>query len=190
MRQHEKFHARARDIAMQAIYNNSIMTRDEQQPIVCYMSRELRKERVRYFSQDFAPVIEDVLDTWAAKHSHVIEFKRLAFDDSISFSEQIEKTSSCSILFGTHGAGFGHMIWMQSGASVIEIGSASGCELYYRSMASWYGHDYICFSDLDGHGVKLDEGEVYQSLNMSLFLEVLNNAVKEKMKVSKLVNSQ
>jgi hypothetical protein len=188
MRQHEEFHAEAREIAMQMISNssngenNNMIRKERQQPEVCYMSRQLRKERVRYFSQEFEPIIEDVLDTWAAKHSATIKFKRLSFDDSIPFSEQIEKTSSCSILFGTHGAGLGHMLWMRSGASVIEIGGKFGCELYYRAMTSWYGHDYICFSDLDGHGVKLDGGEVYQSLNMSLLLEVLENAVQEKVR--------
>ncbi|KAL3805424.1 hypothetical protein ACHAWO_006228 [Cyclotella atomus] len=162
--------------------NNNMIRKERQQPEVCYMSRQLRKERVRYFSQEFEPIIEDVLDTWAVKHSATIKFKRLSFDDSIPFSEQIEKTSSCSILFGTHGAGLGHMLWMRSGASVIEIGGKFGCELYYRAMTSWYDHDYICFSDLDGHGVKLDGGEVYQSLNMSLLLEVLENAVQEKVR--------
>ena len=65
---------------------------------------------------------------------------------------------------------------------MIEIGGTVGCELYYRAMASWYGHHYTCFSDLVGHGVKLDEREVYQSLNMTLLLDVLDDAIKSKLK--------
>lgn len=184
MQRHEHFHTEAREIAIQVISNTSdagsIMASKPEPQVICYMSRRLRDERVRYFSEEFAPIIEDVLDIWAAKHN--VDFKRLVFDDKVPFSEQIEQTASCSILFGTHGAGFGHLIWMQSGARVIEIGGTVGCELYYRAMASWYGHHYTCFSDLVGHGVKLDEREVYQSLNMTLLLDVLDDAIKSKLK--------
>ena len=109
---------------------------------------------------------------------HSIDFKRLEFDrDNVPFSKQINETVHCNVLFGPHGAGFGHLIWMESGVRVIEIGGETGCESYYRAMSLWYGHYYTCFSDIYGHEIKISGKEVYESLNITLLVNVIDGAV-------------
>ena len=116
----------------------------------------------------------------ATKHARSIEFKRLEFDkDNVPFSKQIYETMHCNVLFGPHGAGFGHLIWMKSGVRVIEIGGETGCESYYRAMSLWYGHYYTCLSDLQGNEIKINEKEVYESLNLTLLLNVLDETVAD-----------
>lgn len=64
MQLHEQFHSEARETAMNVISNYGTTDRKEKQPVVCYMSRKLRYDRIRYFSEQFAPVLETALDTW------------------------------------------------------------------------------------------------------------------------------
>eukprot|EP00956_Cyclotella_meneghiniana_P005836 scaffold7611_cov47-Cyclotella_meneghiniana.AAC.4 len=146
MKLHKQFHSEARKTAMDVIGNDVTIVSKQIQPVVCYMSRKLRSDRIRYFSEEFAPVIEEVLDTWATKHARSIEFKRLEFDkDNVPFSKQIDETTHCNVLFGPHGAGFGHLIWMKSGVR--------------------------------GHEIKINDKEVYESLNLTLLVNVLDGAV-------------
>jgi len=185
MKEHGKFHEEARDAAMSVVglgqknTTNSKEAGGEQQSkvVVCYMSRRLRPGRTRHFSQDFDAFMEKKFDDWASGYGDSIEFRRLEFDENVPFASQAEKTYECSVLFGNHGAGLGHMIWMESGAQIIEIGNYMACETYYKSMAVWYGHDYTCFSELDGHKIKHDKNQVYQSLNVTLLLNVLDDAI-------------
>ena len=49
-------------------------------------------------------------------------------------------------------------------------------ETYYRSMASWYGHEYTRFSELDGHRVPHDKDQMYHSLNVNLLDDAITAA--------------
>ena len=121
--------------------------------------------------------MDSKLNDWASRYGDSIEFQRLEFDESVPFAMQVQQSAECSILFGVHGAGLGHMIWMESGAQVIEIGNHMGCETYYKSMAKWYGHLYTCFSELEGYKIKYDRNQVYHFLNVTLLLNVLDEAI-------------
>ena len=175
---HQQFHREAQEAAMKVVNMDAVIDDKQKSQVVCYMSRSLRADRLRYFSEVFAPTVENALDTWAMEHTRTFEFKRLEFDTKVSFLDQIRNITQCSILFGPHGAGLGHMIWMESGAHVIEIGGETHCQLYYGAMASWYGHHYICVSELNGHGIQLNRMEIYQSLNVSLLIDVLSENLK------------
>jgi len=151
-------------------------------PFVCYMSRRLRDERRRYFSPQLQTVVEGAIDTWAKRNDGLVAFDRLEFDENVPFEEQVERSRQCSVLFGPHGAGLGHMLWMESGGSVIEIGDKSECAAYFGEMASWYGHSYTCLSEFNGHGISQSQkGGIYQSLNVPLLLKVLDGVVSKEL---------
>ncbi|KAL7543739.1 hypothetical protein ACHAXR_013026 [Thalassiosira sp. AJA248-18] len=185
MRMHRQFHYEARAAAMSVLgleqNKKSIIGNAGRQPpkVVCYMSRRLRPERKRHFSRSFEKFMDKKLDDWAtAGHGDAsIEFRRLEFNENVPFAAQVQRSSECSILFGTHGAGLGHMIWMESGSHIVEIGNHMVCETYYKSMSVWYGHEYTCFSELDGHKITHDKNQVYHSLNVTLLLNVLDDAI-------------
>jgi hypothetical protein len=141
------------------------------------MSRRLRVKRLRYFSKQLEILTEGELDLWAERNQLLFTFQRLEFDESVSFSQQVNKSRHCDTLFGPHGAGLGHMIWMKRGGRIIEFGTADGCAKYYRAMANWYGHSYTCFSDIGESGISIDNGGVYQSLNVTLLLKLLDDSV-------------
>ncbi len=186
MKMHRQFHNEARGAALSILgmEQNGTSTGQEvgmqQHPKkeVCYMSRRLRPQRKRHFSPSFEAYLDKRLDDWANRHGKEIEFHRLEFDEMTPFSMQVELSSQCNLLFGTHGAGLGHMLWMESGSQIVEIGNHMTCETYYKSMASWYGHEYTCFSEVDGHEIRHDKNQVYHSLNVTLLLNVLDDMVR------------
>mmetsp|Transcript_3929 Transcript_3929/g.8303 ORF Transcript_3929/g.8303 Transcript_3929/m.8303 type:complete len:506 (+) Transcript_3929:165-1682(+) len=148
---------------------------------VCYMSRRLRGGRRRYFSRSLEPIIEGSIDSWARRqNSDKVSFHRLEFDESVPFEMQVHWMRWCTVLFGPHGAGLGHEIWMKEGGYIVEFGDASKCQPYYGAMASWYGHHYICFSKLKGHGISMSK-DTYDALNETLLLDVLDSVVSKQL---------
>lgn len=176
MNMHFRFHNAVRNTAMEVMGIRD-MGAQNRKPVVCYMSRRLRDKRLRYFSVQLGIVVEEALESWAKNNAALIDFDKLEFDEKVPFAKQVERSSRCSVLFGTHGAGLGHQVWMPRGGRILEIGSDAKCHGYYEKMASWYGHFYTCISELKGHGVSIDKAEVYQSLNVTFLLTVLDNAV-------------
>lgn len=146
---------------------------------VCYMSRRGRKARVRYFSEKIADGIESSLLDWAAQNDR-IEYLQLEFDDNVPFVEQVTQTKDCNALFGPHGAGLGHQIWMERGF-IIEFGDEKSCPGgYYSSMATWYGHKYFCFSEDPQNGISFGpKDQIYHSFNVSALLDLLNKVVNK-----------
>ena len=149
---------------------------------VCYMSRRRVTGRRRYFSPRLEPIIEDAIDSWAERQpSERVSFHRLEFDESVPLDMQLHWLRACTVLFGPHGAGLGHEIWMETEEGcVVEFGDAKKCPPVYGAMASWYGHQYICFSTLKGHGISMREG-MYEILNGTLLLEVLDSVVAKQL---------
>lgn len=150
---------------------------------VCYMSRRLRKGRLRYFTPQLEPIIEGAIDSWAGRQNlEQVSFNRLEFDESVPLKMQVCAMRQCTVLFGPHGAGLGHEIWMETEEGcIIEFGDSSNCQSYYRAMASWHGHRYICFSKLKGHKISMSEG-MYERINETLLLEVLDSVVSKQLR--------
>ena len=176
MKTHSTFHTEVRAATIKALGIQED-TSNQTQQVVCYMSRRLRENRARYFSQKLGVFVEDSLDAWADGKRGLVNFERLEFTEQVPFANQVERARQCDILFGPHGAGLGHQIWMGSGGRVIEWGDDKKCSDYYGAMASWYGHSYTCLSEIEGHGTTIDKNQVYHSFNVTLLLEVLDDAV-------------
>ena len=76
MRMHRQFHDEARAAAMSVLElgqnKKTIIGNTRRQPpkVVCYMSRRLRPERKRHFSQSFENFMEKKLDAWATVADH------------------------------------------------------------------------------------------------------------------------
>ena len=80
------------------------------------------------------------LEEWSRLRADFLDLRRLEFDESVPFAAQARASHGCSVLFGMHGTGLAHVLWMESGSSVAEAGNPSSCETYYRGMVSWYDH--------------------------------------------------
>ena len=173
METHRSFHREAHQAVSEAFGIMPTQKDDSEIPVratVCYMSRRRRKGRVRYFSEKIADGIESSLLDWAAQKG--VEYFQLEFDEKIPFAEQVRQTKDCNVLFGPHGAGLGHQIWMTRGF-VIEFGDEKSCANYYSSMATWYGHKYVCFSEFPPNGIRI-VGGIYQSFNVSALIHILD----------------
>lgn len=172
MRTHFSFYNEANSAALRALGLEKVPPTNDTRPVVCYMSRRLREGRRRYFSEQLEPIVESALDKWALSMKDTVLFDKLEFTEQVPFEEQWARGRQCSILFGPHGAGLGHMIWMPAGGHVIEFGSEfhdSECNTYFGAQASWYRHHYTCFSELTGHNISL-KNNMYQSMNVTLCL--------------------
>ena len=172
-----QFHAEVLEAAIETL-NLSALTAavSGERPVVCYMSRRRMKNRRRYFTPTLAGKVEGALRDWAHRNEDVLELSVLEFDETVPFTQQIEGSRRCSILFGPHGAGLGHQIWRTPGLHVIEFGTEpTKCLTYFGAMAAWYGHTYKCFNELPRNNVKVSgKPPVFQSLNVTLLLDVLD----------------
>ena len=121
---------------------------------LCYMSRAKRVDAVRYFTRPVAAVFEGMLDQWVITHKDKIVLDRLLFDEDVQMIEQISRIAKCDVLFGPHGTGLAHQ-WFVDGKRRERQGKEpllviewehNRCPGYFRNMAGWLGHEYICFS--------------------------------------------
>lgn len=85
-------------------------------PAVCYMSRRLRKDRVRYWTKELEGKVEGDLRAWADRNKNVLDYDVQEFADKVPLHLQVERAGRCDILFGPHGAGLAHEFWLRPGS--------------------------------------------------------------------------
>ena len=150
---------------------------------VCYMSRRLRNSRLRYFSEKFEPIFEGRIDAWAKEQGQNRNFRflRLEYDESVPLFHQVQQVQTCNVMFGPHGAGLGHMVWMRNDEShVVEFGGVDKCQQYYGPMSNWYRHHYTCFSELDGSDIRFIGDQMYDNINIELLLTTLEDILDDR----------
>ncbi|OCF41270.1 hypothetical protein I317_04928 [Kwoniella heveanensis CBS 569] len=109
---------------------------DPEVPVVVYVNRQLTGRRL--VDADAAELLEEMEKLDA---EGVIEFHN-AFMEKIPRTDQFCLALRSDIMFGVHGNGLSHQLWMKPGSGVMEIMPTTGFARDYAILGEMMGHEY------------------------------------------------
>jgi hypothetical protein len=111
---------------------------------VTWVSRDPTRPGFRAFKneEELIPRIQQELDGRGAL------IQKIRFED-MSFREQLMVAASTDVLFGMHGAGLTHILWLPSHAVVLEVLPHDFNYLFYEAVSKVCGIRYLSFQNDD-----------------------------------------
>lgn len=97
-----------------------------------------RRRDDKFFSAEYLSKLEAALP----RH-RVVPFKASNRTMMDCLACQIQVFQHADVVIGSHGAGLVHLMWMPSGATVIEMVPSAGVSMVYRELAFVFGLKYL-----------------------------------------------
>jgi hypothetical protein len=124
-----------------------------------------RKIRLLYTTRHSKRVFSDELDTKIVALLSSIPGVELVIADfsTFPFVEQVSRIAQSDILFGLHGSGLTHLLWLPQHATVVEIFPEDTFAIDYRAFARLRGLDYVGLQAQRGPTKPIPDGEAFRT---------------------------
>jgi hypothetical protein len=108
---------------------------------ISWISRNAANKGNRAFKNE-----DVVIEELSAQLGPNVMIQKLVFEE-MSWKEQVMAARGSDILFGMHGAGFTHILWLPAHAVVVEILPMDFHYLFYERVAGVCGRRYISWQN-------------------------------------------